>query len=80
MGVNLEVIKHKRKLKGFSIDDMAANLCLANGSVYWKRESGHYKFKAEEVLLLSKLLEIPMDDLFLSNNYFKTEILRKGVL
>lgn len=67
MKINLELIKNKRKEKGLNIDEMAEILRLTNGSMYWKRENGDYKFRAEEVIILSTTLDIPMDSLFLSN-------------
>lgn len=74
MKLNLPIIKEKRKAKGFNIDKMAELLGLTNGSMYWKRENGDYKFKAEEVMMLSSILEIPIENLFLSDEYSKTEI------
>ena len=74
MKLNLNLIKEKRKDKGFNIEDMARKLKLTNGSMYYKREAGHYKFRAEEVMMLASILEIPMDQLFLSDGISKTEI------
>lgn len=73
MKVNLEIIKEKRKDKKYTINDMANKLGLANGSVYWKREVGQYKFKPEEVMMVSKILGIPFKKLFLSEQYSKME-------
>lgn len=80
MTVNLEIIKSKRKEKGYTIDKMADKLGLSNGSMYWKREAGHYKFKPEELMLLSNILKIPMKTLFLSDVYSKTEISPKQII
>lgn len=74
MTINLEAIKDKRKQKGYNIDEMAKRLGLTNGSMYYKREVGQYKFKAEEIMLVAKILQIPMNKLFLSDGYSKTEI------
>lgn len=74
MKINLELIKKTRKEKGLYIDNMAEKLGLTNGSMYWKRENGDYKFKAEEVMKLSEILEIPFEQLFLSSEYSKMEI------
>lgn len=74
MILNLELIKQKRNERGLSIDEMAEKLSLTNGSMYWKREAGQYKFKPEELAVLSKVLRIPMTRLFLSKPYSKTEI------
>jgi len=73
MQVNLDIIKKNRTKKGYSIDDMAEKLGLTNGSMYWKRENGDYKFKAEEVMKISLLLEIPFENLFLTEGYSKIE-------
>lgn len=74
MKLNLILIKEKRQEKGFNIDDMAKFLGLTNGSMYWKRENGDYKFKAEEVMKLSGILGVPFDRLFLSDVYSKLDI------
>lgn len=74
MTVNLEVIKEKRKERGFTMDDMAQKLGLTNGSMYSKRENGHYRFKAEELMMLSNILNVPFKHLFLSNRNSITEI------
>jgi len=78
MKINLKLIKEQRTEKGFNIDEMASKLGLTNGSMYWKRENGDYKFKAEEVMKLSVVLEIPLEELFLSKPYSKTEIVKKN--
>lgn len=74
MKVNLEIIKEKRKENNFNIDEMARKLNLTNGSMYYKREAGQYKFKPEELMMVSKILKIPMNKLFLSNRYSEIEI------
>ena len=74
MQVNLTLIKEKRQEKGFSIDEMAKFLGLTNGSMYWKRENGDYRFKAEEIMQLSEILGVPFDRLFLTTSYSKIEI------
>lgn len=74
MKVNLLIIKEKRLEKKYTINDMALKLGLANGSMYWKREVGQYKFKPEEMMMISKILGIPFSKLFLSNRYSKMEI------
>lgn len=74
MKVNLEIIKEKRKKNNLNIDEMARKLNLTNGSMYYKREAGQYKFKPEELMMVSKILKIPMNKLFLSNVYSKMEI------
>jgi len=68
MKINLNIILEKRKEKGYTIDNMAEMLNLTNGSMYCKREKGQYKFKAEEVLLLSEILNIPLRNLFYQIN------------
>lgn len=52
---------------------MAEALGLTNGSMYWKRENGDYKFKAEELMKLAKVLGVSIDKLFLSEKNSKTE-------
>ncbi len=80
MIINLNIIQEKRKKKGYTIEDMAKKLNLTNGSMYYKREVGQYKFKAEEIMMVSKTLQIPMSQLFLSDEYSKTETGSKKVI
>lgn len=74
MTVNLKLIKEKRIEKGYTMDVMASKLGLTNGSMYSKRENGHYNFKAEELMMVSKILKIPFTHLFLSDSNSKMEI------
>lgn len=74
MKVNLPLIKKMRADKEFNINQMAEFLNLSNGSQYWKRENGDYNFKISELPILSEKLNIPFDELFLSDTYSKTEI------
>lgn len=73
MHLNLQLIKEKRKKLKFNTSQMAIFLNLSNASQYWKREKGHYKFKPNELAIISDKLEIPFDHLFLSNQYSKME-------
>ncbi|AUJ25152.1 helix-turn-helix domain-containing protein [Virgibacillus dokdonensis] len=73
MFVNLRIIKEKRKNEGYTIDDMSRKLGLTNGSMYYKREVGQYKFKAEELMEISNILRIPIELLFSSDKYSKIE-------
>lgn len=73
MFVNIRIIKEKRKDEGYTIDDMSRKLGLTNGSMYYKREVGQYKFKAEEIMKISDILQIPIEMLFLSDEYSKIE-------
>lgn len=77
--VNLEIIKTKRESEGYTTSEMADKLKLANGSLYWKREAGQYKFKPEEVMMVSEILGIPFKSLFLSESYSKKEINKEVV-
>lgn len=64
MKLNLALIKQKRLEKELNINEMAEYLGLANGSQYWKRENGDYKFKSQELPYLSEKLDIPFSELF----------------
>ena len=55
--INLDIIRNKRIEKGISLEKMAKLLSLANGSVYYKRENGDYKFRPEELPILARTLE-----------------------
>ena len=61
---NLEFIKNRRKELGITTAEMAQALGFKNLSTYWKHENGHYKFKAEQIPLLAKLLQCSPQNFF----------------
>ncbi|SFC53014.1 helix-turn-helix transcriptional regulator [Bacillus sp. UNCCL81] len=62
--INLKIIKNKRIEKGISLEEMANLLGLANGSVYYKREKGHYKFRPDELPILAHTLDCDIVNFF----------------
>lgn len=62
--INLELISEIRKAKGFSNADMAKMLSLSAPEKYFRREKGEYNFKAVEIPVLCRVLEIPMTKIF----------------
>lgn len=62
--INLELISEIRKEKGFSHADMAKKLNLGAPEKYFRRENGEYNFKAVEIPVLCKTLNIPMSKIF----------------
>lgn len=62
--IDLELISEIRKSKGFSNADMAKKLNLSAPEKYFRREKGEYNFKAVEIPVLCRVLEIPMAKIF----------------
>lgn len=62
--INLKLIKQKRIEEGFTLNEMAKELGLSNGSNYLKYENGDYKLKADMIPTLSKKLGIGITKFF----------------
>ncbi|WP_196601570.1 helix-turn-helix transcriptional regulator [Pectinatus frisingensis] len=56
-----------RKTKGFTCDDMAKKIGLANKSMYSKRELGRTPFSLEEARKISELFNNSIDVIFFKN-------------
>lgn len=54
---NLAFIASRRKELKLTSEEMAQALGFSNGSVYWKYEHGVYKFNADILPLLAKVLK-----------------------
>ena len=61
---NLEFIKMRRQELGISTEQMAQSLGFQNYSTYWKYENGQYKFRAEMIPLLAKILQCEPQNFF----------------
>lgn len=64
--LNLRLIKHKRKNKKITLEEMANALGLSSKSDYFKRETGITKFKSTELPIISNRLGIPIEKIFTS--------------
>ncbi|EGP5037748.1 helix-turn-helix transcriptional regulator [Enterococcus faecium] len=62
--VNLELIKERRKTKGYSLKKMSDFMGFNDKAKYYRRETGEYNFKPEELPYLAKLLDIPLAKIF----------------
>ena len=62
--VNLELIKERRKTKGYSLKKMSDLMGFNDKAKYYRRETGEYNFKPEELPYLAKLLDIPLAKIF----------------
>lgn len=62
--VNLELIKERRKIKGYSLKKMSDLMGFNDKAKYYRRETGEYNFKPEELPYLAKLLDIPLAKIF----------------
>lgn len=64
MKLKLNKIRQRRIEKNITHGEMAKFLGLSNASNYQKYENGTYKFKADMLPALSKILEVKIDYFF----------------
>lgn len=62
---SLDEIKKRRQELNLTTSDVANLLGFKNASVYWKYENGQYKFNAEILPLLAKVLKCEPEHFFL---------------
>ncbi|MFT8610544.1 MAG: helix-turn-helix transcriptional regulator [Liquorilactobacillus nagelii] len=62
--IDLKLIKERRKQLKFTYSEMATSLGLKSPDKYYRRENGEYHFKATELPVLSKKLDIPIEKIF----------------
>lgn len=62
--INLSLIKKLREKNNWSQANLAQVLGLNSPDKYTRRENGDYKFKADELKVLSELYKIPMEKFF----------------
>lgn len=67
---NLREIRNKRNISAL---DMANVLGLQTKAAYYKKESGSIKFSLEEANLISKYLNMKIEDIFFDDEVAKTE-------
>ncbi|MHC9537742.1 helix-turn-helix domain-containing protein [Dellaglioa sp. BT-FLS60] len=63
--VNLELIKSKREAKGYSFQKMADLMGFKDKAKYYRRETGEYSFKSEELPVLANVLGITLKKIFI---------------
>ena len=61
---NLKYIQQRREQLGISRRNMAELLGFSNSSVYWKYETGDYKFRAEILPKLAEALKCDAKNFF----------------
>ena len=64
LSFNLEFIKKRRKELGLSPATVANEMGFSDPSVYWKYENGSYKWKAEMLPQLAKILNCKIQNFF----------------
>lgn len=65
--VDLQLIKESRKKKGYSIQDISDRMGFSDKSKYYRRETGEYNFRSEEIPLVAEILGIPIEKIFIKN-------------
>lgn len=63
-GLNLEYIAQRRKELNLRQSDMAERLGMGGAPDYNKYENGVYKWNAEDMPMVAKALECPIERLF----------------
>ncbi len=63
--VNLQLIKDSRLEKGYSLQEMADLMGFNDKAKYFRRETGEYNFKPEEIPQAAKILGIPLKNFFI---------------
>lgn len=69
--VNVEKIKRLRKEANISLDKMSELLGYDSPNGYYYLESGRSKFTAEKLASVSRILMIPIDELFFEDEITK---------
>lgn len=71
-GLDLSLIRQKRKEKKLTLQEMAEKLGLKHASTYMKYEKGDYSFRADQLPLLVMAFDCKIQDLFFENCFAKT--------
>ena len=62
--VNYELLREKRREKGFTLNEMAKLLNLSNRVSYFHKEHGDNPFKDQEIAFLVPFFGITFNDFF----------------
>ena len=68
-----ENLRELRNQRNISALDMARVIGLKTKAAYYKKESGLIKFSLEEANLISKYLDMPIEDIFFDDEVAKSE-------
>ena len=68
-----ENLRELRNQRNISALDMARVIGLKTKAAYYKKESGLIKFSLEEANLISKYLDMPIEDIFFDDEVSKLE-------
>ncbi|KAA0560740.1 helix-turn-helix transcriptional regulator [Bacillus sp. CH30_1T] len=78
--LNLEKIKTLRIKQNFTIDDMSRALGYEGYNAYYYKENGKRKISAEEIAIIAKVLNVPIEELFFENKITNSVIKFKEVI
>lgn len=70
--VNLVLIKQRRKEMRITLQEMANALGFKNASNYYKYEKGEYKFEAEHIPVIARMLKLKMSEIFFASDFAKS--------
>jgi transcriptional regulator with XRE-family HTH domain len=69
--VNIQKVKDLRKKKNVSVEKMSELLGYDSPNGYYYLETGRIKFPAEKLALVSRILEVPLEQLFFEEQFAK---------
>lgn len=65
--VNVELVKNIRLNKGISAEQMSQLMGYKGNNAYFRKENGDRSFSVEDIVKVSKILQLPIQDIFLEN-------------
>jgi transcriptional regulator with XRE-family HTH domain len=64
-----ERLRKLRQEKNIKVKDLAEKMGLKTEGAYYKKETGNVPFTLEEGKIISDVLEMPIEEIFLLTNY-----------
>lgn len=62
--VNIKLIKKTRLSKGITTEQMSKLMGYKGDNAYYRKETGNRNFNLEDVVKVSKILELPIQQIF----------------
>lgn len=71
--VDIELIKATRIEKGITSEEMSKLMGYKGNNAYYRKENGDRKFSLEDVVNISKILDLPVQRIFFNHLIAETE-------
>lgn len=78
--VNVDLIKRIRLKKDISTEQMSQLMGYKGGNAYFRKENGDRKFSVEDVTKISRILELPIQNIFFNIKVTDMEINKNQVI